>query len=444
MKYITVILLLTVIQSSYGEDNENYPEFLAGNFFEEYESGARVHSQISYKNHFAYKHTVVIERGALALYYRGTGGTGDPDQLLSASLTSDTWQAGIGRGRPHIARGVILGNNMMRFTADPASNFRSGMNYPKVRNYDYYPRLYYTGVMIRKINAGFFYYKDTPCVLAEITRHSLQTGAAYYGTDVPVAESWFAYNKNNFRSDMNLSITPRGFNHFSTDLLITHTPFSWHLGAVRLSEDFTALAGDSKWGSALKPGSCGLTAAMALSAGRWKFRGSAYHVYNIKRSEQRLTLDAVYRKKPFEIGIIFTGKYVSELKMPNDFPAGPQRRQSSSDILKGRIKVDLSRKTVLDIQVLGDPRCGEAYGFFYRVTHRTSDGSLRLQYTRGKSANTVLYVLRPLNHNRYLIQRLPLNETQYLDLVYSRMLGPLRCSILVSPGGIAAEMEYTK
>jgi hypothetical protein len=235
----------------------------------------------------------------------------------------------------------------------------------------------------------------------------------------------------------------RGFNHLSADLLIRHTKFVWHIAGIQLSDNFIACAGDSKWGSALKPGSGGLTAAMSFSTGRWKIRGSAHHIYHSKRSEQRLTLDAAYRRKPFEFGFIFTGKYISELKTANDFPVGPHRQYSNSDILKARVKMDVTQKVILDIQILGDPRYGDAYGFFCRVTHKTPEGSLRLQYTRGRSAGTVLYVLRPMNQTRYLIQRLPLNEVQYLDLVYSRMIGLLQCSILLSPGGIAAEMEFT-
>ena len=442
IKYTAVILLLAAMYCCYGEDSESYPEFLAGNFFEESESGARVHSQISYKNNFAYKNTVVVEQGLLALYYRGSGGAGDPDQLLSVSLTSDHLQAGIGRGRPHIARGVILGNTMMRFTADPASYFRSGMSYPKIRNYDYYPRLYYLGAETRKINARLFIYKDIPCGLAEIKHTPIQAGIAFYGMQDPVAESWLAYHTDGLRSDINLSMSPRGFNHLSADLLIRHTIFVWHFAGIQLSEDFIACAGDSKWGSALKPGSGGLTAAMSFSVKRWKIRGSAYHIYHPTRSEQRLTLDAAYRKKPFEFGLVFTGKYISEVKTSNTFPVGPYRQFTQSDILKARIKMDLTQKVILDIQILGDPRYGDAYGFFCRVTHNTPEGSLRLQYTRGRSSGAVLYVLRPLNHTRYLIQRLPLNEVQYFDLVCSRMIGPLRCSILLSPGGITAEMEF--
>jgi len=442
IKYTAVILLLAAMHCCYGEDSENYPEFLAGNFFEESESGARVHSQFSFKNNFAYKNTVVVEQGLLALYYRGSGGAGDPDQLLSVSLTSDKLQAGIGRGRPHIARGVILGNTMMRFTADPASNFRSGMSYPKIRNYDYYPRLYYLSAEIKKINACLFFYKNIPCGMMEIKHTPVQAGIAFYGTQIPIAESWLAYHTDGLRSDINLSMSPRGFNHLSADLLIRHTKFVWHIAGIQLSDNFISCAGDSKWGSALKPGSGGLTAAMSFSTGRWKIRGSAHHIYHPTRSEQRLTIDAAYRKKPFEFGLVFTGKYINEVKISNTFPVGPHRQYTQSDILKARIKMDLTQKVILDIQILGDPRYGEAYGCFYRVTHKTPEGFLRLQYTRGRSADTILYVLRPLNHSRYLIQRLPLNEAQYLDLVYSRMIGPLRCSILLSPGGIGAEMEF--
>ncbi len=445
INYILPIILLLIVMFFAGianaQDSLSFPELMSARYFEESEIRALIRSRITLKNSVSYKNTIVIERQPLTLYYRNTGEENDPEQVFSCAFQSRFIQAGIGRGRPHIAQGVILGNTMMRFSPDPLANFRMGTSRLKIKNYEYYPSLYYLGLHIKDVSLSVFRYDGIFSAIGQIRRENIQAGLAIYGLDNPVCESWTTYRGQVFRGAINGSITFSGLNHISADALISHSPFRWHFGAIRIGSSFVEYDADSKWGTGLTPGSIGFIGGIIFSPGKWKIRGTAYHIYHAQRHEKRLLLDALYRKSPCEIGISYIQKELNKLNPGKIFPYVPEWQKTESGILKTRIKIKINETLKLDTQIQADILKGNAFSVLCRLTYRSGNHILRLQSTYGRSDETILYLLRPMNYNRYLIQRVATETARYIDLVYSFMLGTFRCSILMNNDGIAGEIE---
>ena len=428
------------------QDSLSFPELLSIRYFEESEIRALIRSRIALKNNISYKNTIVIERQPFTLYYRNTGEENDPEQIFSCAFQSRFIQAGIGRGRPHIAQGIILGNTMMRFTPDPLANFRMGTSRLKIKNYEYYPSLYYLGLHIKKMSLSVFQYDDIFSVIGQIRRENIQAGLAIYGLKNPIYESWAAYRGSVFRGSINGSIISSGLssfglNHIAVDALISHAPFRWHSGAIRIGSSFVEYDVDSKWGTGLIPGSIGLIGGTMFSTGKWKIRGTAYQIYHVQQHEKRLLLDVLYRKAPYEIGISYIQKRLNKLNASEVFPYALEWHKTQSGILKTRMKIKINETLKLDSQIQADILKGNAFSVLYRLTYRSGDHILRLQVTHGRSDETILYLLRPMNYNRYVIQRIPTETATYIDLVYSFMLRAFRCSILINNDGIAGEIE---
>ncbi|MDZ7796868.1 MAG: hypothetical protein U5N56_07420 [Candidatus Marinimicrobia bacterium] len=109
--------------------------------------------------------------------------------------------------------------------------------------------------------------------------------------------------------------------------------------------------------------------------------------------------------------------------------------------MKTRMKIQFSPATLLDMQMQTDLRHAYAHALLARITHRKNDTVLRVQGTLCGSGTTILYLLRPLTATSYAIRRAPEGFAGYIDLVYSFMLGPMRCSLLFCNEGLSATME---
>ncbi|MBN2780476.1 MAG: hypothetical protein JXR21_00765 [Candidatus Marinimicrobia bacterium] len=443
MKYIRTFRILAAASFSLasGEDSLAYPELFSAALFEEPGNGARIVTRLSLKENFSYQHTAVLERAPFTLYYTGLGASGDPEQLVSCSFSAGPFRAGAGRGRVHIAKGLILGNTMMRFSPDPASNFRMEGVKAAIGNYTYCSSLIFAGAQWKSLSADLFRIKDITGASLQYRNKALTSGLAFYRTADAVAEIWTSHSGKILSGQLNASFCLSGVNHLAGEILIRQGPFRWHAGAVWLSPDFTACSPDSKWGSGLIPGSCGFTAAGQIPAGFWKLRSAFYAITHPRQRESRYWLSAGYARAPFEFGLFYDEKYQEFISASACFPFPENRQSEHSRILKGQIKLDLSRSLHLDAQVQADLLHRSACAALTRLSYRHSGTLLRLQLSRGYSDGTVLYILRPASASRYTIRRMPVNDITYLDLLYSAMLGPLRCSLLLCSEGVSAEFE---
>ncbi len=438
---ICLSLAAAFLSLAAGEDTLAYPELFPPALFDEAVGGARIVTRLALKQGFSYQHTAVLERAPFTLYYTGLSDTGDPEQLVSGSFSAGPFRAGAGRGRVHIAKGFILGNTMMRFSPDPASNFRMEGVKAAIGNYTYCPSLVYAGAQWKSLSLDLFRTKSINGASLQYRDKVLTTGLALYGTARMIAEIWASHSGKVLSGHFNGSASLYGVNHLAGEVLIRQGPFRWHAGAVWLSPDFIACSPDSKWGSGLIPGSRGFTAAGQVPAGAWKLHSAFYAITHPRQRESRYWLSAVYARTPFEFGLFYDEKIREFMSASGRFPFPETRQSEHSRILKGQIKLDLSRSLRLDAQVQADVLHRSACAALTRLSYRHSGTLLRLQLSRGYSDGTILYILRPATASRYTIRRMPVNDITYLDLLYSVMLGTLRCSFLLCSEGAAAEVE---
>ncbi|MDZ7820451.1 MAG: hypothetical protein U5N26_00800 [Candidatus Marinimicrobia bacterium] len=282
----TIPLLLTA------QDSPDHAECLSARFFEEQESGAQVSSSVSLKPELRFTNKIVIGSGPLTYYYYHRGTTQNMEDAVAIAFSSKYVQGGFGRGRPDIARGIILGNTMMRMTADPVFNFRMSDLKVRIKNYVYYPSLAYIGSKIKNASLFLFRHDGTRCAAGEYKRKRFQCGAAYYHTEDPVTEFWMKISGETLPATFNASVSHSGPNHLAADVLFRSGSLRWHAAAVHLFPSFTDHRGDSKWGTGLCPGSTAFAAGHVFRAGRWKWKNVFYGIFHDDYLERRLMSDA--------------------------------------------------------------------------------------------------------------------------------------------------------
>lgn len=422
------------------EDSLGFVELLSANYFEELNSDARFTLQFRLRDAIDYKGTCNIIRGPFSFYLSSSGKQGDPQTCAGLAYVSRFCQAGIGRGRPHIARGMILGNTMMGFSADPRSNYRMGSNSIRIRNYSYYPSLLYLGGTIRGFSLTAMCLDRVPVLLHGLDRDNFSSGFGLYLTRPGILESWCEYRAAAWQASLDISFTRLEWNHTCADLFFYCGALQLHAGSMATSGTFTGFKSDPDWGVTPQAFSRGLRGGISFSAGKWKFKSSAYRIAEPENLRRRFYLDLQYRSKPFNSGLGLQVKDTRTITASEIFPF-PQTLLCSRDILlKAAIKYTLSGTLQFDIQLLTDLARRQAGAGSFRLSYRNGSDLLRLQITRGASAETVIYLLRPLDAGSYSIQRMPLTESVYVDLIYARMLGPLHCSILVNASGLMFKM----
>ncbi|MDD5709864.1 MAG: hypothetical protein PHC77_05000 [Candidatus Marinimicrobia bacterium] len=422
------------------EDSLGFAELLSANYFEELDCDARFSLQFRLRERSDYKGNCHIERGPFSFYLRSSGEQGDPQTTAGLACASQRWHAGIGRGRPHIARGMILGNTMMGFSADPRSNYRMSSNRIGIRNYSYYPSLLYLGGTIRGISLTAMCIDRVPVLLQGLERNNFSSGIALFLGRPGILESWCEYRAASWRASLDISFTRQGWNHACADLFFHCGALQLHAGSLACAGNFTGFKSDAGWGVSPQAFSRGFCGGISFSAEQWKFKGSAYRIAEPENLRRRLYLDLQYRNKRLNAGLGLQVKNICSIAASDIFPF-PRTLHCMRDILlKAGIKYTLSTALQIDIQLLTDLLHRQAGAASLRLSYRKDRDILRLQITRGASAETVIYLLRPLDTNSYSIQRMPLTESVYVDLVYARMLGPLHCSILVNASGLMFKM----
>jgi hypothetical protein len=175
------------------EDSLSFPELLSPHYFEELEGTARFILQFRLRNDYACKSICHIDHGPFSFYLRSSEEQGTLRTSAGLSFASKHWQAGIGRGRPHIARGRILGNTMMGFSADPRNNYRIGRGNIRIRNYDYYPSLIYLGGEYGGVSLTAMLMSAVPVIISRLERKTFSTGLELFLTQPAILETWTEY-----------------------------------------------------------------------------------------------------------------------------------------------------------------------------------------------------------------------------------------------------------
>ena len=261
-------------------------------------------------------------------------------------------------------------------------------------------------------------------------------GVAIYGLDKPLMETWMNYKSKNVKTSFNASLASGNLNHVTADLYYAFEVIRIFVSAVYLHPEFIALQTDSKWGSGLKAGSQGYANGVGLSISPWKVSSLGYCVLRNNYKEQRFMLDLRYKKNPLEVILSYSTKNITELVEEKIFPFALHWQEECAQICKLSVKLQILKELQLSYQLQGDIKNLRSYASVLRLTFKSKNDLLRVQFSRCSSCGNALYFLRPLTSSTYSIRRAPERETLYLDLVYSKNIGAMTLYILLRNEGM--------
>ena len=431
-----IFIVPLILKTAIAQDSLMYLEALSTQAMEEFENSGRVSLKISCAEEIQYRLKTQFNYRGFELNYLDEGGKKEGEKTVSLSWSSKWVGIGMGRGQPNIAKGIILGNTMMRFT--PGLSSQAGISSPKmkIKNYNYYKPLIYLTGSIRDVDISAFRYNEFYCGLVQYRYNEWHTGVSYYGLEKPVIEGWVNYKNKSVKTCLNTSIAPGKLNHIGSDLYYAYGVFSLFMSAIYLHPEFLALKSDSKWGSALRPGSQGYAGGASLTFSPWKFSCLAYCILKDDYREQRSMLDLRYKKKALEIALSYSAKKAIELTENDKFPFTQYWQEEEYGICKVNVKYQIQKELQLSYQLQGDIMHLESYVSVLRLTYRKSGNLLRFQLSNCRSWDNALYFLRPLSSSTYSIRRAPTEETLYLDLIYSRNIGMMKIYVLLRNEGM--------
>lgn len=437
-----VLVMLLFLKIVIAQDSLIYPESMSPQTMEEFENDGNVTFRISFTGEIVYKAKAQFTHKGFELNYLSYGGEKETEQYASISWLSKWVILGMGRGQPNIAKGMILGNTMMRFT--PNLRSQSGISPAKLRikNYDYYKELIFASGVINKFDISLFRYNGTYCGFIQYRQKEWFSGAAWYGLEKPVIETWANYKSDQIKGSVNASLASGNFNHATGDLYYSHGVFRLFMSVIYLHPEFLSLKSDSKWGSGLKAGSQGYASGAGLSISPWKINILGYCILRNDHYEQRSMLDVRYKKKVFEIILSYSSKTIKELIEDNNFPFALSWQEQDYRICKMNVKYQIKKELQLSYQLQGDIMHSRSYASIFRLTYRKSGNILRFQLSHCRSYNNALYFLRPLTASSYSIRRAPTEETLYIDMLYSRNIGKMKLYILLRNEGMNVGFNY--
>jgi hypothetical protein len=232
------------------------------------------------------------------------------------------------------------------------------------------------------------------------------------------------------------------FNHICGDVLVKHKKLSLYAAAIGLQKDFNALKIDSKWGSGLKPGSCGIAAGITGSFTPLKVSMIAYDMICDKSEERRFLFECVYKKRPMEILFSYTGKHLAALSDKDIFPFERDWRSERSDVCKMNLKLNLEKGLLLNCQLQGDVANPGSYAAVIRLTYEQKKEQLRFQLTACRGPDADLYFLRPLGPSTYTIRKTPREEAFYWDILYSKDIGSMELYVLLRSEGVNLGFDH--
>ncbi|RKY53019.1 MAG: hypothetical protein DRP93_07215, partial [Candidatus Neomarinimicrobiota bacterium] len=346
-----VLVMLLLLKIVIAQDSLMYPESMSLQTMEEFENDGSVTFRISFTGEIAYKVKAQFTYKGFELNYLSYGGEKETEQYASLSWLSKWMILGMGRGQPNIAKGIILGNTMMRFT--PNLRSQSGISPVKLRikNYDYYKELIFMSGVINKFDVSLFRYAGSYCGLVQYGQKDRFTGIAYYGLKNPVIETWVNYKSNQIKTSLNVSFTFDNLNHVTSDFYYCREKIRLFISAIYLQREFEALKSDSKWGSGLKAGSEGYAGGARLSILPWKINILGYCILRNDYYEQRSMLDMRYKKKVFEIILSYSSKTIKELIEDDNFPFALSWQEQDYRICKMNVKFKIKKELQFSYQL---------------------------------------------------------------------------------------------
>lgn len=418
------------------ENGMLYPEFFSLAYLEELENEGECSFRISMTDRISYRVKTRFSIKGFVFHYSNEGGTGESDHLASLEWNSKYLSAGIGKGQPNIAKGVLLGNTMMRMTPNLGGN--AGVRSAKIdiKNYNYFNELGYFNFSLGPSAGSAFYYNGVYGALYEYATEKWLGGIASYHDQKILTEAWGNYKNKDITLSLNASLVALKLNHVCADLYYRNKLLALYVSAISLSSDFMSIKCDSKWGSGLKPGSTGIAAGLTTSFPRWKANMIAYRIIRNDYEEQRVMMDLRFRSTRCELNFAYTYKHIQQLDESEMFPFALDWHQEISRVCKLNCKIKVGSNVDLQYQLQGDVVSLRAYAEIIRLTYKNKNDLLRFQLSRSQDVGSKLYYLRPLTPLNYSIRSSLETASCTMDLMYSRDIGIMKLYVLLRTEGM--------
>ncbi len=434
LKYVMLCLCVTGIVMS--QDSLLHLESLSSQAIEEFEPEGKVSFRVACNEAIDYRLKAQFTYKGFGLYYLDQGDEKKSKKTTSLTFYNKWINFGVGHGQPHIAKGVILGNTMMRFTPGLTHNAGVRMTKIRIRNYNYYDELVFIGASIGRVGGSVFRYSGVYSGFAEYRFEKWLTGMAFYVLEKPTIEGWVNFKGDQAQASLNTSFADKKLNHICGDVLYKNKKLTLFGAAIYTHADFITLKSDSQWGAGLKSGSRGIIGGASLMFSPWKISTIGYNILRADHREERLIIDMRYKKKPFEINLSYLYKNISELDESQRFPFALTWEETRNHICKLNTKLQFSKSVQISCQLQGDMLHAQSYVSTIRLTYKRSDSLLRLQLSHCRGYKSELYFLRPLTSSSYSIRRTPNEETTYIDLLYSKNVGVMKIHVLLRNEGV--------
>ena len=426
-----------------GQDTLIHAELLNPHAMEEYENEGSSSFRLGFGEEIQYRTKAQFTYKGFKFNYRNEGGEKDEnDQRSSLTWNWKNFEIGFGRGQPNIAKGMILGNTMMRFTS--ALGGQAGVRPTKIgiKSSFQYKELMRFGLNFNFFNLSLFRYDGQYGGVVEIKNRSWLGGMGFYIADKPIYESWFDHKSDRFRISANLSFCGIKFNHLTGDILYRSGEWKFFVSAVALSKDFTVIKTDSKWGSGLTKGNHGFSAGISYSETPWKAGFISYVILGSQYREDQFIFDLRYKKKPFEVTLSLNQRSIMELCTRTSFPFVLDYMESKRVIPKLSLKIQPCEHFNLVYQLQSDLEHPSSYAALFRLNYEKQDYHIRLQISNSRSDDGDLYFIRPLSLSSYAIRKAPEEQTSYIDLLCSKKRERFEVYMLIRNEGINMGIIY--
>lgn len=417
----TVILccILSIVQAQM-QDTLLFPEDVSASFWDDLDRGAKLRVQGVWKEDELYLcHDMSLNMGFLTFYSSVDFSRSEMEMgSLSFEAEQGMFSAGYGRGYIHLGQGYILGQTMMGISSDPIRNADRGKNRFRVNNKDYNKQTAFLGISTSDYSAHIFQYDTLAGLTASMDRKNLLLGTALYGTQAPLMEIWFCYDKNALRCSGNISADSRGFNFFSAHVLKREKTLALHMGGCITGGNYTGLDPDSQWGTGMGANSRGLVCGFSFKRSALKVETSAYLLITPELTKFRQYTTLKWKNDHSLCALSYRFSSEDTWEKVAEFPYALSEEVSSWQLLKYLFRYEWNSKLFTDFQIQSELFQRSAWSILIKSNYCHSNIlRIQAQICRAMSGNQPLYILRPAVYSGCLIQRIPMETVLYADLV---------------------------
>ena len=442
ISYLSYFILIASMIILYANQEDSlYPELFAMETNEAWENIGRCDCKINVGESVTYRYKSYFNYRGIDLYYSYQGDQNKNEHTTSIKWNSKWFAIALGRGQPHLAKGLILGSTMMRMTPDLGTN--AGLRSAKIgiKNDDYYKRCMSVSFSYNTCRVHYVYYDTFHCGLCEYAKGNILAGCAFLRDNTNIIEAWLNYKNKNITTSVDFSFTPLHFNHIISDLFYKKEKLTLYVSGVKLSHHFTAIRSDSKWGSGLQAGSFGLAGGVNCAFSLLKINAIGYRIFSNNNLEERFLLECRYKKKQMQFNVAYTYKKIRSIDEDEQFPFAFNWQESVCHTLKMNMKVKISSHLDLLCQLQHDITAPLCFVNVLRLSYKNANDMLRLQISQCHGVDGKLYFLRPLTPSYYSIRCTSNEVRHYVDLMYSRKIGEVQIYVLVRTEGVNVGMS---